>query len=143
VPPVTLCDGECLKVGEMVTVLGYPGVSADAYAENPSYTPLHRKGSTRIIPEPTVTRGNVQKIIKGEAETVGGTAVKYYSPFGDVFQLAINTTGPGNSGGPVFNDKGQVVGIFTYRMGGSSTSVSMAVPIKFGVDLMGSQKVIK
>lgn len=144
VPPVSLCDSDtCLKVGEMVTVLGYPGVSADVYAENPSYTPLHRKGSTRIIPEPTVTRGNVQKIIKGEAETMGSSAVKYYSPFGDVFQLAINTTGPGNSGGPVFNDKGQVVGIFTYRMGSGSTSVSLAVPIKFGIDLMGSQRVIK
>lgn len=144
VSPVTMCDSDCLKVGEMVTVLGYPDVSADAYAENPSYTPLHRQGSTRIIPDPTVTRGNVQKIIKGEAETLGGAGVKYYSPFGDVFQLAINTTGSGNSGGPVFNDKGQVVGIFTYRKrGADNTYVSMAVPIKFGLDLMGSQRVIK
>lgn len=143
VPSVQLCDGDCLKVGEMVTVMGYPGVSADAYAENPSYTPLHRKGSTRVIPDVTVTLGNVQKILKGEAETVGDTKVKYYSPYGDVFQLAINTTGAGNSGGPVFNDKGQVVGIFTYRKGGSNASVSLAVPIKFGSALMGAQKVIK
>ncbi len=73
------------------------------------------------------------------------SAVKYISPFGDVFQLAINTTGAGNSGGPVFNDKGEVVGIFTYRKRGqdNTTFVSMAVPIKFGLDLMGSQRVLK
>ena len=144
VPSVNMCEGECLKVGEMVTVLGFPEVSADVYAENPSYTPLHRQGSIRIIPDPTVTRGNVQKIIKGEAETMA-SAVKYISPFGDVFQLAINTTGAGNSGGPVFNDKGEVVGIFTYRKRGqdNTTFVSMAVPIKFGLDLMGSQRILK
>lgn len=144
VPSVTLCEENCLKVGEMVTVLGYPDVSPDAVVVNPSYVPLHREGTPRIIPEPTVTRGNVQKIIKGEAETLGGPAVKYFSSYGDVIQLAINTTGAGNSGGPVFNDRGQVVGIFTYRKwDGDNTGVSLAVPIKHGLDLMGTQRVIK
>lgn len=147
VSPVRLCTDnpdDCIRTGEWVTVLGYPAVSASAVAQGPSYTPFRSEGSLRVIPDATVTRGNVQKIVKAEAETVGGSAMKYASIFGDVIQLAINTAGVGNSGGPVFNDKGDVVGIFTYRnRGRDDTSVSMAVPIRHGLDLMSIQRVIK
>ena len=144
-PPVSLCESDpCVKVGEMVTVMGYPGVSADVYAKTQSYEIGRGEGNVRVIPDPTVTRGNVQKIIKGEAETLGHAISKYYSPGGEIFQLAINTTGHGNSGGPVFNDKGQVVGLFTYGWGDiQDARVSAAVPIKFGQSLLGSQQVIK
>lgn len=143
-PAVSICESDpCVKVGEMITVMGYPGVSATTYAETNSYTMGSRGGSLREIPEPTVTRGNVQKIVRGEAEAMGHSISKYFSP-GEIFQLAINTTGHGNSGGPVFNDQGQVVGLFTYGWGDQGgTRVSAAIPIKFGLDLMGSQQVIK
>ena len=56
---------------------------------------------------------------------------------GDVYQLTVNTTGSGNSGGPVFNDKGQVIGLLTYgKSDQSGTQISFAVPIKYGRELM-------
>jgi serine protease Do len=58
------------------------------------------------------------------------------STFGDYYQLAINTTGHGNSGGPVFDDHGKVIGIFTAGLATAGAAVSFAVPIKFGLELM-------
>jgi S1-C subfamily serine protease len=144
-PPVTLCESDpCVKAGEMVTVMGYPGVSADVYGKAMSYEMGRGEGNVRIIPEPTTTRGEVQKIISGEVEKLGGAISQYYSPSGEIIQLGINTTGHGNSGGPVFNDKGQVVGLFTYGWGDNGgANVTAAVPIKFGLDLMGGGQVIK
>ena len=145
VPPVRMCESNCLNVGEMVTVLGYPEVSAEVYAKGPSYSPGMQESSVRKVPDVTVTRGNVQKIVKGDAgNAVVNPSSKYASRYGDVYQLAINTVGSGNSGGPVFNDKGEVVGIFTYALSGKDrSSVSLAVPIKHGRDLMEVQRVIK
>ena len=39
---------------------------------------------------------------------------------GEMIQMSINSTGAGNSGGPVFNKAGKVIGLFTYgyRAGG-------------------------
>ena len=55
---------------------------------------------------------------------------------GDAFQLSVNATGSGNSGGPVFNAAGKVVGLFTYGRSRGGTAVSYAVPIKHGRDLV-------
>ena len=58
------------------------------------------------------------------------------STFGDYYQLAINTTGNGNSGGPVFDDHGKVIGIFTAGRATAGAAVSFALPIRFGLELM-------
>ena len=42
----------------------------------------------------------------------------------------------GNSGGPVFNSLGQVIGIFTMSYKSAYASSSGAVPIKYGLELM-------
>jgi S1-C subfamily serine protease len=55
--------------------------------------------------------------------------------------MSINSTGAGNSGGPVFNEKGQVIGLFTYgasRQG--DASVTFAVPIRHGRQLLNPQR---
>jgi serine protease Do len=61
--------------------------------------------------------------------------VNYYTPSGDRFQLNINTTGSGNSGGPLFDPQGRVIGIF-FAGRQADVSVSFAVPIKYGMELM-------
>ncbi|HEY2720955.1 MAG TPA: S1C family serine protease, partial [Chitinophagaceae bacterium] len=62
--------------------------------------------------------------------------------FGDSYQLTVNATGPGNSGGPMFDDEGNVIGLF-YAGSSDPTRglISFAVPIKYGLELMGRKKV--
>jgi S1-C subfamily serine protease len=57
---------------------------------------------------------------------------------GDYYQLTINSTGGGNSGGPMFDDQGKVVGIYTLGIHGDADA-SGAVPIRYGIELMGVQ----
>jgi serine protease Do len=57
--------------------------------------------------------------------------------------LGINTTGAGNSGGPVFDSKGRVVGIFYAARTYAGASVTYAVPVKFGTELIDNPSLIK
>ena len=49
-----------------------------------------------------------------------------------------NAAGSGNSGGPVFDDHGKVIGIFSdsIQRPGVTTVVTFALPIKEGMELM-------
>jgi serine protease Do len=87
-----------------------------------------------IIPDPTVNEGIIsvlgQKFRQEGAFTVRGT-------MGDTFQMSINATGAGNSGGPVFNSKGQVIGLFTYTSRKDEDArATYAVPIHHGRALL-------
>jgi len=90
-----------------------------------------------IIPQPTITAGNISQVLR-EQEAAGKDTV--YSQIGDAYQLTINSTGGGNSGGPVFDDHGRVIAIFTYGLH-TDFNASAAVPIKYGMELMGIKKV--
>ncbi|HNJ96414.1 MAG TPA: trypsin-like serine protease, partial [Ferruginibacter sp.] len=62
--------------------------------------------------------------------------------FGDSYQLTINATGAGNSGGPMFDDEGNVIGIYyAGKSDARGTQISFAIPIKYGMELMGIKKV--
>lgn len=144
VKPVTLSTGDEVQAGDTITVMGYPSISPDVEVRIKSQDPLNRESEVRVVPEPTITAGNIGKVIKGEAGAAGSASFDYFSEMGDVYQLTINATGGGNSGGPVFNDAGKVIGIFTYgRTDQSGTKISFAVPIKYGLDIMDIQQVIK
>ncbi|HAK78806.1 MAG TPA: serine protease, partial [Runella sp.] len=48
-----------------------------------------------------------------------------------------------NSGGPVFDKEGNVIGIFTASTSrADATRITFAVPIRYGLELMGNTKVI-
>ena len=49
------------------------------------------------------------------------------------YQLTVNATAQGNSGGPVFDDQGLVIAIYTW----GNQRLSGAVPIRYGIELMG------
>ena len=123
-----------VRQGENVTVMGYPGVSDLTYAVVKSKDTFNQESQARVVPEVTLTTGTIAKVTKSGDDTAAGP-VNYYVPYGDRFQLNINTTGAGNSGGPLFDAQGRVIGIF-FAGRQSDVQVSFAVPIKYGMELM-------
>ncbi len=136
-------DTAAVKVGNVITVMGYPAVSPDVYVATRSVDALSTERRVTVIPDPTVTPGTIGRIIRGQMQAAQGTVLDYASGFGDTYQLTINETGAGNSGGPVFDDRGRVIAIYTYgRSDAGGTTVSFAVPIKYGMELMGTSPAV-
>lgn len=132
-----------VTAGDQITVMGYPAISPDVIRKSDSQDPFKRRGEIRSIPEPTITTGNIGKVLSNSANNVSFAAGEYFSEMGEAYQLTVNATGPGNSGGPVFSDKGHVIGIFTSMRQQQGTTITFAVPIKHGLDIMGIQKTIQ
>lgn len=126
-----------IEPGSTVVVMGYPGMSPDQYVANRSQDAFNRNLNIVKVPVPTLSTGNIGRLVKGSA---GSNKVDdYLSVMGDYYQLTINSTGPGNSGGPMFDDQGRVIGIYS----AGSERMSYSIPIKYAIDLMGRQEVIK
>ncbi len=120
-------------VGEPVTIMGYPGVSG----MDVSLTRNREMGGQRqeavFVPRVTLTPANISSIHRDrEGASVDDRIVSLGFP--DAYQLSTSETGAGNSGGPVFNERGQVVGIFTYSSQ-ADARVTYAIPIKYGMEL--------
>ena len=88
-PTIRIGDDKDMRVGDAVYVLGYPAVA--------TFNPLL---STETISEATLTRGLV-------------SAKKNMKDGWEVLQIDAAIT-HGNSGGPVMNDKGEVIGLATF-----------------------------
>jgi S1-C subfamily serine protease/pSer/pThr/pTyr-binding forkhead associated (FHA) protein len=135
---VTMLDNyKEIETGSVVVVLGYPGMSPDQYVANRSQDFFNRNPNIVKVPVPTVSTGNIGRLVKGSAGT--SKVDEYLSVMGDYYQLTINSTGAGNSGGPMYDDQGKVIGIYS----AGSEKMSYAIPIKYAVELMGRQAVIK
>ena len=134
---VDLATDDTVSIGESVIVLGYPAISVENKIIRSTEEAGRIRTVTDVLTEATVTEGIVSKLATGVKATEGGT---FASDIGDAIQLGINTTGAGNSGGPVFNSSGKVIGLFTYARQRDGASISMAVPIKYGRDLLQAQK---
>ena len=118
---------DSIKVGDPVVTLGYPGVSAPVYGVAASHDIFNQQTTIKEIPDPTLSSGNVGRILRGAS---GLEQAKVFA--GDYYQLTINSTGPGNSGGPVFDGNGRVIAIFTL----GNATISGAIPIRYGLELM-------
>ncbi len=100
---LVICPADRINIDDTFTALGYPAYSM-AGTDFPKY-------DTSDI---TITKGGIAKRTRVNEE--------------DVYQLdlEINT---GNSGGPLVNSKGQVVGINTFMIGSETGSANYAVVI--------------
>jgi S1-C subfamily serine protease len=134
VPRLELNDNyDSIKQGESAIVLGYPGLAPPVYGVIRSQDVFARESQVKFIPDPTISVGNIGRVIRAQ-EVAGKDPI--YSQFGDAYQLTINSTGAGNSGGPVFDDRGRVTGIFYAGSSSGGTSITFAVPIRYGKELM-------
>jgi serine protease Do len=70
--------------------------------------------------------------MKGSPLTTKGN-VRVFGNVGEVYQMTV-TASFGNSGGPVFNREGKVIGLFTYVT--KRESETFAVPSKYARGLM-------
>ena len=123
--------------GDAISILGYPAVSPEMTGMVASKEALVPAIETRSIPDPTLSVGNIGRILRGKA----GLSEAVVSSFGDTYQLTVNSTGAGNSGGPVFDEQGRVIGLFTYSIT-TDARITFAVPIRYGIELMGTKPVM-
>lgn len=133
-------DSDAIRQGQHVVVMGYPAVSPDAFGVEVSRDMFTTKAHYSAIADPTLNSGDISKVISSGNSVRG---VDGYISGGEVYQLGINTTGAGNSGGPVFDDKGRVIAVFYAGATVGGASVTYAVPIKFGKELIDNSPVIK
>ncbi|MEZ4376726.1 MAG: trypsin-like peptidase domain-containing protein [Gemmatimonadales bacterium] len=133
-PKVELYDSyDMTKVGDQVTVMGYPGVSSVVIAVLRSRDMFNREAQQRVVPDPTVSVGNIGKILRAADGPVSESQLEFSS--GDTYQLTINSTGGGNSGGPMFDASGRVIGIY-FAGRRTDAQISFALPIRYGLELM-------
>ena len=107
-PTVALGDDKALKTGDPIFVMGYPGIATTSgVVDKPT-----------AMQEPTMTQGIL-------------SAKQIWHDGGSILQYDAATYG-GNSGGPVFNEYGEVIGIHTFGLNDKGQRVAgyaYSVPI--------------
>lgn len=125
---LALQDSEdTLEVGDPVTALGFPGISDVATSEGYMLA---------TVDDVTLTDGVVSRFF----ENVSVTNNDESALSGRLIQSTA-TINAGNSGGPLLDENGTVVGINTYTVHGGSQSVSnayYALRIKYAKDALDS-----
>ncbi len=128
---------DTLKSGDQVVVLGYPGVSAKSYVITKSQDMFVSKSDVVAVTDVSVNQGIVSKLVRGKT---GAQPGEYLSETGDIYEMSINSAGSGNSGGPVFDADMKVIGIYSMGRSRPGTSISGAVPIRYGIELLDPTK---
>jgi serine protease Do len=116
-PTVTIGNDTNLRTGDKVYAMGYPAVATLSDALNVA----------QAIQEPTLTGG----IISARKEMAGGW---------NILQTDAAIHG-GNSGGPLFNEAGEVVGVNTFGMidpssGGQVAGMNFAIPVSIAIQFL-------
>jgi serine protease Do len=132
--PLELAEDDKLEVGDRVIVLGYPEISPQTEIRLIAVENTRVTARKEFIPDPTVNEGIIS-VLGQKFRQEGDFTLK--GEMGDTFQMSINATGTGNSGGPVFNPNGKVIGLFTYvSPKDQEARATYAVPIHHGRALL-------
>lgn len=127
---------DATQIGESVVIMGYPMVSGmDLGTVESREMSSPRPTRIQVIPRVTVTPASIQSIHRSRQSGNNPNERVVSMHFPDGYQLSTSATGMGNSGGPVFNERGEVIGIFTYLMQAGGASVTLAIPIRYGIEL--------
>jgi serine protease Do len=137
--PMEMSIDDVVKPGDKIIVLGYPGISDKTVGVFTTHEGGLRRQRVEHIPEPTVTEGIISRV--GTAETQLESGMRVLGQMGDAIQLSVSGTGSGNSGGPVFNNAGKVIGLWTWGRSLGGVRVGFAVPIKHGRSLLQPQRI--
>lgn len=123
------------QLGDAVVIMGYPGVSGMDVGtiEGREMSGFGARGRGVFVPRVTVTPANIASIHRARGGENPNERV--FTAFPDAYQLSTSETGAGNSGGPVFNDDGEVIAIFTAGRSDGETAVTYAIPIRYGMEL--------
>lgn len=124
--------------GQRILIMGYPGLAPDVVVGRASADLFNRESQVFTVPSPTSTEGSIGRVISATSHSQDDFIEGYFSTVGEYYQISGSSPGSGNSGGPVFDKDGNVIGLFT--MGPSTLNMSYAVPIKFGMDLMNPNR---
>jgi S1-C subfamily serine protease len=123
---------DAIKKGDEILVLGYPGVSPVVFGYARSFDVFNPDTKVKVVQDPTVSVGYIGRILRSREKE------QTYSSMGDVYQLTINSTGSGNSGGPVFDAQGRAIGIF-FASRRTDVVVTFAIPIRYGIELLSTK----
>jgi len=134
--PVDPATDDNVVLGERIIVLGYPGISQQEYRVTNLINAGGRGAYKEEILKTTVTDGVISNI-GSPLQQVGTTVTG--SNMGYAYQLSDLATGQGNSGGPVFNSKGKVIGLFSFMVIKGAERATYAIPISYGTSLMQIQ----
>lgn len=133
-------DEDAIHPGQHVVVMGYPMVSPSIFGVDVSRDLASNRAHVSAIADPTLTTGPISKVVpSGNSIRMADGVISE----GEVYELGINTTGAGNSGGPVFDQYGRVIAIFYAGATRGGASVTFAVPVKFGEELMANPSAMK
>ena len=135
-PYIQIDENSEVKIGAPTVVMGYPGVTPPTFSIVTSKNVFNSASQVREVAKPTTTTGTISNIIEGSQ--VNGTERRVGSYFGEAYQVQINETGGGNSGGPVINKEGKVIGIYYAGNSAGGATTSYAIPIKYGTKLLNS-----
>ncbi len=119
--------------GKAVSILGYPALTPKSEKVEAGYGP-GTSTKVRVVPNLAINQGIISAVHKGSTSFDASSLTR--SQFGDAYQLTINSAGGGNSGGPMFDEYGRVTGIFFYGMSDYTNTISFAIPIKYGIELL-------
>ncbi|MFN8349670.1 MAG: trypsin-like peptidase domain-containing protein [Spirosomataceae bacterium] len=135
--PVKMLDNyNEVKSGEEIIVMGYPGGAPQPRIVRKSNDPFKPNTEVFDVASPVTSPGHIQQLVRSATEFT-----TEQSGFGDSYQVDLNATGGGNSGGPMFDAKGNVIGLY-YAGGGNANQgiISFGVPIKYGMELIKGGK---
>lgn len=134
---------EGVQAGDAVVQLGYPGISSMTYLAVLSQDGSVGSYNRTSIHDVSVTQGQISKLPRRIANSsVDAIALNTQ---GDSIELSIPHSGSGNSGGPVFDRNGRVIGLFTadVRNVSGSGALALVTPIYYGSVLLGKEKTIR